>query len=113
MRHLIGSVAALVTTMWLAGCASGPHAPSRTAADHSLETLKAELAHSAVETDAVYTLRDDLAHTIGTTTLTSAFIEAPTKPAAKAKVLQTWGVSEPEEEETVASDDEHASATRE
>jgi len=96
MRHF----AALIVGLSLAGLAGC--APTRPA--HDVEhAMRTELAHAIVlENDALVAMDDELAHAIGTTTLTSAVVAGPAFPADEAMPLpddrmpltaafRTWG----------------------
>jgi hypothetical protein len=100
MKHIVGTMGLLLVGSFLGGCSS-QSAQAKTPTD-VVGRLKTELSHSLAQVDTFDAMNDELAHAIGTTTLTSETVVAPmplpesrmslaagTKPA-----VQTWGVSE-------------------
>ncbi len=110
MKHIVGAMGVLLVASFLGGCSSQP-ASARAPSD-VLGRMKAELSHSLAQVDAFDAMDDELAHAIGTTALTSETVLGPmplpesrmSLAAAMEPAVQTWGVSEPEEEPLVTAE---------
>ena len=109
MKHIVGAMGVLLVGSFLGGCSS-QQTQARAPAD-VLGRMKTELAHSLAQVDTFDAMDHELAHAIGTTTLTSETVLGPMPLpesrmplAAIEPAVQTWGVSEPEDEPLVTAE---------
>jgi len=98
MKHIVGAMGVLLAASFL-GCAS-PRTEARAPTD-VMSRMKTELAHSLAQVDAFDAMDDELAHAIGTTTVTSETALGPmplpesrmSLAAAAEPAPVTWGAS--------------------